>query len=156
MWTLTIIRRRPRMFVSFKRFLQFVPCASHMASEDNKPHKKKVCFERAAVQCTCVFAMCVCVRARVCVSVCVCVCARECVCVCGIHCKEFHTLSNTSVVLNFHLSVGEMSYTRLLFCLFFVNWTVWKSRLTSWAPVPNKPTVSVDVSNTSTNEKGFC
>ena len=87
MRTLTFIRRRPRMCVSFKRFLQFVPCASHMASEDNKPPKKKVCFEKAAVQCTCVFAMCVCVcaRARVCVSVCVCVCVRArvslCVCV---------------------------------------------------------------------------
>ena len=67
MRTLTFIRRRPRMCVSFKRFLQFVPCASHMASEDNKPPKKKVCFEKAAVQCTCVFAMCVCVRARACV-----------------------------------------------------------------------------------------
>ena len=72
------------MFVSFKRFLQFVkrflqfvPCASHMASEDNKPHRKKACFEKAAVQCTCVFA--VCVRARV--YVCVCERERERVCV---------------------------------------------------------------------------
>ena len=28
---------------------------------------------------------------------------------------------------------------------------VWKSRWTSWAPVPNKPTVSVDVKQHSTN-----
>ena len=28
---------------------------------------------------------------------------------------------------------------------------VWKSRWTSWAPVPNKPTVSVDVKHHSTN-----
>ena len=50
-----------------------------------------------------------------------CVCARMSVCVCGIHCKEFHTLSNTSVVLNFHLSVGELSYTRLLFCFLYTG-----------------------------------
>ena len=29
---------------------------------------------------------------------------------------------------------------------------VWKSRWTSWAPVPNKPTVSVDVKQHSTNQ----
>ena len=31
------------------------------------------------------------------------------------------------------------------------SWAVWKSRWPSWAPVPNKPTVSVDVKQHSTN-----
>ena len=41
-------------------------------------------------------------------------------------------------------------------CLNQTSGAVWKSRWTSWAPVPNKPTVSVDVKQHFNNNNNIC